>query len=197
MTSEQARELARQTLSPERFHHTECVAKAARALAKRYGADEERCALAAFLHDILKERDKADLLKMIEDSAIIDDKLVRDCPGIYHAFAGGVYVRETLGLDEEIGNAVMYHTTGRAGMSKLEKIVMLADYMSEDRDFRGVDEVRVIAERSLDEACFMSIRNLLVHVIKNMHTVNVKSIESYNWLKKELKEQGVELHAQK
>ncbi|MEA5050864.1 MAG: bis(5'-nucleosyl)-tetraphosphatase (symmetrical) YqeK [Oscillospiraceae bacterium] len=197
MTSEQARQLAKDTLSPERFYHTECVAKAARELAVRYGADEERCALAAFLHDILKERDKADLLKIIEDSAIIDDKLVRDCPSIYHAFAGGAYVRETLGLDEEISNAVMYHTTGRAGMSKLEKIVMLADYMSADRDFKGVDEVREVAKTSLDRACFMSLRNLLIHVIKNMRTVNVKSIESYNWLLKELREQGEDLHVQK
>ena len=181
MTSNEARSFARENQSDERFNHTEGVARAAAMLAELYGEDVERAKRAAFLHDALKEWDKGDLLQMIRRSDIIDSKTVEDCPKIYHAFAGGVYAKETLGLDDETANAIMYHTTGRYGMSRLEKIVMLADYISEERDFKGVDEVRAAAKSSLDEACLMASRNLVIHLLIMYKKVNKYSIDAYNY----------------
>ncbi len=181
MTSEEARNLARQNQSDERFHHTECVARTAVELARRFGANEERAEIAALLHDLLKEREKTDLLQIIEGSAIIDTDTVRDCPKVYHAFAGGIYARETLGLDEEVSNAILFHTTGRYGMSLLEKVVFMADYISEDRDFSGAAEVRELAKTSLDEACLHAARNLISHLVKNYRFVNRYSLDAYNY----------------
>lgn len=182
MTCEQARALAKSTLSAERFYHTECVAKAAVELAHRFGENAERAELAALLHDIVKERDKADLLQMMKGSAIIDYVLIEPCPSLYHAFAGGIYVHDELGLDMQIADAVRYHTTGRENMTLLEKVVYLADYISDDRDFGGVDEVRKIAETSLDEAVFIALRNGLMHLFKQYRYANVESVKAYNQL---------------
>lgn len=181
MTSEEARALARKNQSDERFHHTECVAKAAKELAERYGCDVEKARTAAFLHDLLKEWDKDDLLQIIEGSDIIDTETVRACPKVYHAFAGGIYARETLRTGNDVANAVLYHTTGRYGMSLLEKIVFMADYISEDREFRGAEEVREIAQTSLDEACLCAARNLMIHLIKGYKYVNRYSLDAYNY----------------
>lgn len=180
MTTEQARKLARESQSDERFYHTECVARAAVSLAGRYGADPERAELAALLHDILKERDKADLLQMLRGSDIIDYAEIEPCPALYHSFAGGVYVHDELGLDMELADAVRYHTAGRAGMTLLDKVVFLADYISDDRDFRGVDEVRAIARDSLDEAVFTALRNGLIHLFKKYLYVFPPAVRAYN-----------------
>ena len=180
MTTDEARKLARASQSDERFYHTECVAKAAVMLAGRYGADAERAELAALLHDILKERDKADLLQMLRGSAIIDFTEIEPCPALYHSFAGGIYVHDVLGLDMEIADAVRYHTAGRVGMTLLDKIVFLADYISDDRDFRGADEVRAIAQTSLNEAVFTALRNGLAHLFRKNLYVYPPAVRAYN-----------------
>ncbi len=180
MTSEEARKLARASQSDERFYHTECVARAAQALAVRYGGDIERAGVAALLHDILKEREKADLLQMLRGSDIIDYTEVEPCPALYHSFAGGIYVHDALGLDMEIADAVRYHTAGRVGMTLLDKIVFLADYISDDRDFRGVDEVRAMAQQSLDEAVLTALRNGLIHLFKKYRYVYPPAVRAYN-----------------
>lgn len=175
-----AQRLAKETLSPERYTHTEYVVAAAKELAQRYGADLERAQLAAWLHDILKENHQDDLLQRIQGSDIINVTHAHEIPPLWHAYAGGLYVLEELGLDEEIANAVMYHTSGRAGMSLLEKVVFMADYVSADREFSGVAEVRKRAETSLDDACLMALRNGIVHICKMGRLIDINSIYAFN-----------------
>ncbi|MEG0832810.1 MAG: bis(5'-nucleosyl)-tetraphosphatase (symmetrical) YqeK [Oscillospiraceae bacterium] len=192
MTKEEAKNLARLKLSDERFYHTECVAQAACKLAQMYGGDSERAMTAAYLHDILKETPLDDLLKIIKSSDIISYKAVEDSTSLWHAYAGGIWVKTELLLDDEIADAVMYHTSGRANMTLLGKIVFLADYISEDRDFRGTDEVRAIAKSSINDACKTALRNQLIHLIKQGRTIDLNSVAAFNYfLKLEvLKENG-------
>ncbi|MEG0750468.1 MAG: bis(5'-nucleosyl)-tetraphosphatase (symmetrical) YqeK [Oscillospiraceae bacterium] len=181
MTSNEARKQAKAQLSEERFYHTECVARAAEELAQRFGADVERSRTAAYLHDILKERNRDDLLQMLRRSDIINSMLIERCPALWHSFAGGEYVENELGCDREIADAVRYHTAGRVDMTLLDKIVFLADYISEDRDFRGADEVREIAKDSLESACMTALRNGLIHLFKQYKFVNASSVDAYNY----------------
>jgi len=180
MTPEKAKDLAREALSDKRFYHTECVAAMAKELAERYGCDTEDALVAGFLHDLLKEREKADLLQMIKASAIIEAEEIERCPALYHAFAGGIYARDVLGVKPAIADAISYHTTGRAGMTKLEKITYLADYISADRCFPGVEEVREKAEKSLDLALFAAMRNQLIHLAGSGKYIDVNSVAAYN-----------------
>ena len=180
MTPAEAKRLAESTLSAERFYHTCCVADAARELAKRYGLDAEKAELAAFLHDILKERPHADLLQILGGSAIMDGELSNVYPPLLHAYAGGVYVERELGLGRDIADAVRYHTAGRADMTPLEKAVFLADYISADRAFRGAEEVRDMAFRSMDAACLAALRNSLTHLLKLGRCIDLNSIRAFN-----------------
>ena len=179
--ADEARALARSAQSDERFYHTCCVADAAETLARRYGADPEKARTAGYLHDILKERDSADLLQILRGSDIIDFTKIERCPALWHSFAGGVYVEKELGCDRETADAVRYHTAGRAAMTLMDKVVFLADYISADRDFKGVEEVRALAETSLDRACLTALRNGLIHLFKKYRFVNVDSVEAYNY----------------
>ena len=182
MNIDRAREFAKQALSDGRFYHTECVAKAALQLAQKHGIDGQKAVIAAYLHDILKERDEADLLQRLKASDIINFANIEKSPATWHAYAGGLYVRDELGLDEDIANAVMYHTAGRAGMRGLEKVIFIADYISEDREFLGVPEVRELAQTSLDEACVIALRNSIVHICKKFRHIDINSVEAFNEL---------------
>ena len=191
MTPMQARRLARQRLSDERFIHSECVAAAAGTLALRFGADRDRAVTAAWLHDILKEEPKELLLQRMQSSDIMRDEEIIPNDALWHSYAGGIYVLEELCLDREIADAVMYHTAGRSGMSLLEKVIFLSDYISEDRDYRGVDEVRELAEHSLDEACLMALRNAIVHICKLGRHIDINSVRAFNEL---VGDRSIKLH---
>lgn len=180
MTPEEAKTLAKARLSKERFYHTACVAKAAEQLAGRHGVDVQKALVAAWLHDILKEADPRDLLQRIKGSDIMNASQIMRIPSVWHAYAGGLYVGRELGLEDDIANAVMMHTTGRAGMTALEKVILLADYTSADRTFKGVDEVRELANISLDKACAAAIRNGIIHVCKAGKPIDIHSVYAYN-----------------
>ncbi len=184
MTVIEAKELAKQKLSQERFYHTECVAKAAEQLSLKVGYDKDMAIVAAYLHDILKEIPKNDLLQILSVGDIIAKNDLEASSPVWHAFAGGEYVVESLSLSSDIGDAVRYHTTARSNMTTLEKIVYLADYISEDRDFGGVVEVREAAEHSIDKAILLSLRNQICHLAKLGKHINKHSVEAFNYFLK-------------
>ena len=132
--------LVQTTLSNKRCRHVLNVRETAVKLAKQYGADVRRCEIAALLHDITKEMERGKQLQMLEASGIMSDMVVLKSPPLYHAYTGAIYVEKTLGIaDETVLNAIRYHTVARAGMSKEEKIVYLADAISKDRSYSGVE----------------------------------------------------------
>ena len=100
---------------------------------------------------------------------------------VLHAFAGGLYVKRELKLSDEISDAVMYHTTGRAGMSLMEKIVFLADLISEERDFDGVEKLRDLAEKDLDAACLEALGINIRHIVDKGFFIIGYTIDAYNW----------------
>lgn len=120
--------------------------------------------MAGILHDICKNMSQQEQLQWMQKSAIIwDDNLLKQ-PPVWHGFAGAEYIRQVLGIeDEEIINAVRYHTIARAGMSRLEQIIYLADLTSKERDYPDVDRMRQIAERSLQEG----MREALAFAVEN------------------------------
>ena len=141
-------EAIRPFLSEKRYHHSLCVAEAAEELARQYGADEEKAWIAGILHDILKETPGEEQLRMLDGFGIALTDLERSAPKLWHAITGAAYLEHTLHIqDREILDAVRYHTTGRADMTLLEKILFVADYTSADRQFDGVDRLRSLARK--------------------------------------------------
>ena len=167
------KKIIRERMGDYRFSHSVNVAKEAKKLAKHYGADENKAEIAGILHDITKEMPKEQQLQIIIDSGIILDNVQLHAPKLWHGMSGSIVVRDELGIDDEdILNAIRYHTTGRAGMSLLEKVIFTADFTSEERTYSGVATMRKKSKKSLEEAMLygyqftfkdLSKRQLAIH----------------------------------
>ena len=169
-----------QKLSPERYAHSLAVAERAAQLAKIYGEDEEKAYTAGLLHDIMKDAEPREQLQLLEKYGIILNRTEMMAPKIWHSFAGAVYVKEMLHIDDEqLYNAIYYHTTGRAGMSRFEMLIYLADSTSSDRSFEGVEELRTISEHSLSEGMKWMLKSTVERLRGQNKTVSPQSEEAY------------------
>lgn len=143
MTRQEMREAIRPLMSEERYRHSLGVEKEAERLARRWGEDPEKAAIAGILHDCCKEMPLPEALQIMRRSAIMTEIDFREQPQLIHGFAAAEILGRYGVRDKDIENAVRYHTTGRAGMSRLEKIVYLADLTEEGRHYP--DEPRCAA----------------------------------------------------
>ncbi|MBQ1838989.1 MAG: bis(5'-nucleosyl)-tetraphosphatase (symmetrical) YqeK [Ruminococcus sp.] len=164
-----------------RFTHSCNVAEEAVILARLYGADAEKAYVAGILHDITKEISKEEQLQIIADGGIILDNVQKNAPKLWHAVSGSAYVRLRLGIeDEDILNAIRYHTTGRANMSLLEKIIYTADYTSKERSYPGADVMREKSRRSLEEAMMFSCQFTLQKLSSQEAAIHPDQLFCYN-----------------
>ena len=130
-------------LTQKRFEHSLNVSEEAVKLAKKYGADTEKAELAGLLHDILKDTPPEKQLKILADFGIIMRDVELSAKKFWHAISGAVYIKHVLHIeDEDVYNAVRYHTTGRKNMTLLEKVIFIADFISKDRNYPGVEDMR-------------------------------------------------------
>ncbi|MBR5438006.1 MAG: nicotinate (nicotinamide) nucleotide adenylyltransferase [Clostridia bacterium] len=176
--------ILREKLDDYRFIHSLNVADSAKTLASMYGENEERAYFAGLLHDIMKNENDADMLKIIEKGDIILSRIEKSNPKLWHAIAGEAYLRTELGIDdEEILSAVRYHTTGKAGMSRFEKIIYVADYISAERNYPDVGVMRRLScETGLDEACLYSLQYTLKALSAKETVIHPDSLDFYNEL---------------
>ena len=143
----------RERLSDYRFKHSVNVSREAVRLAVKYGGDVEKAELAGLLHDVMKDAGKKEQLELMEKYGVKLNEVEQNAPKLWHAIAGAVYVKRVLKIrDKDIVNAVRYHTTARTEMSLLEKIIYIADYTSEERDYKGVEKMRKASNVSLEYA---------------------------------------------
>lgn len=182
-TEEQLLEILRRRLTTYRLEHSLAVAREARRLALRYGANPERAYRAGLLHDILKDTDTAEQLQMAENFGILFDEVEQHAPQLWHARLGAVFCERILGIrDEEICSAIRYHTTGRAGMTLLEEILFVADLTAEGRQYPDVATVRQLADRSLDEASVYILRFLIRDLKSKGRAVHPDTEAALAWL---------------
>jgi predicted HD superfamily hydrolase involved in NAD metabolism len=162
LNREELLKIVESLLPTARYQHTLGVMKTALSLATRYGADQQKAEAAAILHDYAKFRPLDEMRQIIQSEPDIPNDLLDYNHELWHAFVGAVLVREELGItDQDILNAIRYHTTGRPGMSPLEKVVFLADYIEPGRRFPGVDDVRSLAEDDLDQAIILALKRTI------------------------------------
>lgn len=181
MTDEQYIEIIRGRLTEKRFHHSLEVAKEARRLAEKYGADPAKAYTAGLLHDILKNTDGNAQLQILKDFGILQDDVEKQAPKLWHAHSGAVFLQHVLGVeDEEIITAVRYHTTARAGMSLLEKVLYLADFTSADRDYPDVDEMRRQVEIGLAPAMEYALCYSICDLVAQKRAIHPDTVAAYN-----------------
>jgi predicted HD superfamily hydrolase involved in NAD metabolism len=180
MERSEALKIVKPHLTEHRYQHTIGVMDTAVMLAGKYQADVKKAEIAAIFHDYAKFRPKEEMRKIIQEQNM-PSALLNYSSELLHAPVGAYLVKTEVGInDEEILKAIRYHTTGRIGMSLLEKIIFLADYIEPNRAFPGVEEVRKTAEQSLEEAVLQALRNTVQFLMKQKQLIFPETIAAYN-----------------
>jgi nicotinate-nucleotide adenylyltransferase len=174
--------VVRMNLGDYRFRHSLGVADCAVRLAQKYGADEKKAYTAGLLHDVMKDKSPDELLDLIENKYHYPlSEVEKSNHKLFHAIAGALYVKNELGVeDEEIFNAIRYHTTGRKNMSLLEKVIYIADFISPDRQYNGVERMREKADISLETAMEEGLQFTIIELSEKLLPVHPDSIDAYN-----------------
>lgn len=188
MSIKEIKDILKIRLSKKRYTHSLNVADAAVKLAEKYGGDCEKVCLAGLVHDICKEIPSEEQLKMALGCSRRVCEAEAKIPALYHAPAGSWYCENVLHIhDEDILNAVRYHTAGRADMSLTEEIVYLADLISEDRSYKDVGKMRRLAFDDLKAAMLEAVSFSLEDVISKGSLIPDSSFEAYNYYAELLK----------
>lgn len=170
-------------LSSERFNHCQMVAKAAKSLAIRYGEDRQKAEIAGILHDIVKEKGKKYLLHIMEDCGVSLSELEKNTPQIWHSIAGALYCEKYLGIeDKQIINSIKYHTTASRDMTVFEKIIYMADCVSDDRKHKDVNIERELVKVDLDRALLFQLKKCITLLCEREVLIHPKTFECYNQL---------------
>ena len=151
-------------------------------LAKRWGANEEDAARAGILHDITKAIDGPLQLTLCEAYGKILSDFSRKYPKTLHALTGSMVAERIFGENEEVVSAIEWHTTGKADMTLLQKIIYVADYMEPCRNFPGVEDLRTLAYNDMDAALKLGLEMTLEHLKKQGAEVSPESREALAWL---------------
>ncbi len=171
MQIEHLLEAVRQELPAPRFEHTLRVQKLAVKFAQRMGIDKDRTSIAAILHDYCKFWPKEKLVSWIRKYKLPDDLLDYHSE-LWHAPVGAEVAARHFGImDEEILQAIRYHTTGRPCMSTLEKIIFLADLLEPGRRFPGVEELRSDADRDIDWAVWKALDHTICYLVERRQKI--------------------------
>lgn len=176
-------------LSKKRFIHTLGVVNSAMYLAKKYGANIEDAHLAALLHDCAKEIPLLEMRDLVADLPCDQDML--HSGALLHGLAGMVLANTQYGVtNPDILEAIRVHTTGKENMSKLDKIIFLADYIEPNRKFPGVNDIRLAAEQSLDAGVLCGFDMTIRHLIDSGDLIYPLTILSRNDLLRHMKKGG-------
>lgn len=165
MNREQIIAYVREQMPERRWMHTLGVMETAVRLAERYGADPVKADLAAILHDVAKYWPAERQRELIEKHQLYPDMLDYDVQ-LLHSHIGAHVAETQFGItDAEVLDAIRFHTSGRAGMTLLDKIVCLADYIEPGRNFPGVDRIRELADQSLERALIAGFDSTIQYLI--------------------------------
>lgn len=172
----------KKALDASRYAHTLGVEQTAREMARIFGEDEEKAALAGLLHDCAKCLTLTQMIKAAR--GVKPDAVMMESKALMHSVAGMCMAQEIYGVEDPgVLSAIRWHTTGRAGMTKLEKIIYLADMIEPNRKmFDGLPGLREACMRDLDEAMHMALRMSLEHVSsqgKTLHPDTLAALRSY------------------
>ncbi len=158
-TEDEIKAVLKNRMNEHRYAHSLNVAERAKELALKYGADPEKAYFAGLVHDICKGISNEEQLAIIEKYGEPISLSTRNSPNLWHSVAGAVWLEHEFGVtDRDVLNAVKYHTSGRAGMSILEKVVYMADLTSAERNYPDIEYNRNLTDRDIDMGIAFSIR---------------------------------------
>ena len=186
LTPEELRPIALSYLKPKRMPHVLGTEQEAAFLAEKYGADVTAARIAALLHDCTKKLDLPQQLSLCRHYAIPLDEMERNYLKLLHSKTGAAVARDRFGVSDEIYNAIFYHTTGKADMTLLEKIIYLADYIEPSRSFPGVEELRTAVHEDLDRGLCRALADSIVELQGYGSPVHPNTQEALSYIQREI-----------
>ncbi|NGP62220.1 bis(5'-nucleosyl)-tetraphosphatase (symmetrical) YqeK [Paenibacillus thiaminolyticus] len=188
LTRQQLIESVQAQMPAARWQHTQGVMDTAVILARRFGADPEKADLAAILHDVAKYWTTDRMERVIREENLPPVLLEYD-KQLWHAPVGAVVAARDYGVqDEEVLDAIRYHTSGRAPMTLLDKIVCLADYIEPGRDFPGVDRIRELAGQDVNLALIAGFDSTIGFLLSQRRRIFPLTVTARNRLIEELEQ---------
>jgi len=182
MNIEQMTEKLKSVLKEDRFEHSILVMEEAVKLAQHYGADVEKARISGLLHDCAKNYCAEQLYQICDKFGVVLDYTAKNEPGLLHAFAGAHILKSEYGIDdEEIFDAVFYHTVGKPDMSLLTKIIFIADCTEPSRKAPWVDEVRSVVYQDIDAALIIQLDNTIKNVLRKGTLLHTNTIDTRNF----------------
>jgi predicted HD superfamily hydrolase involved in NAD metabolism len=165
MNIEELKEMLGKNINPRLLCHCIGTMEEAERIALKYGADPEKAKKAGLLHDCAKSKGS-------------------DSDNLLHSKKGAQLARTLYNIDDdEILDAIRFHTTGREGMTLLEKIIFIADKIEPSRNYEGVEELRSLAYKDIDEAIILSLTNTINYVKKRNLHLDDDSVKTLEFLK--------------
>jgi len=164
-----------------RLAHIRGTEETAAKLALRWGADEEKLRRAAILHDCTKYLTMEEHLALCAQYGMELDEMERTTEKLLHSKTGALKARYMFGEDGEVYDAILYHTTARAGMSLAEKIIYIADYIEPNRDFPEVEALRAAAFENLDRAMAMGTLLSIQEMEERGREIHHNTLEAYEY----------------
>lgn len=172
-------------INEKRYTHSMNTAIEAAALAKKYGADENKAYIAGLLHDAAKGLPSSSLISIAAENGVEVDEYEMNNPELMHGKIGAAIVSRELGIkDEDILSAIKWHTTGHENMSLLEKIIYLADIIEPGRNFPETEALRKLAYKDIDEAMLKGLWHVMGFVKEKGLTLHPNSVLAYEYIKK-------------
>ena len=173
-------------LSEKRYNHSVGVMKKAEELAKIYGIDVNKAKLVGLAHDIGKELIREEKLKYIEQNNIEIDETEIINVGLLHAKIGADICKKRYNFDEEMQDAIKYHTTGNENMNLLAKIIFVADKIEENRKYenenrmKALEEARKLSVDDINKALLYLIDESIVYTTQKKELIHIDSIKTRN-----------------
>ncbi len=168
-------------LDPKRVAHVNGVESQAVRLAEYWGEDLYSAAEAGILHDITKSLKKEKQLKLCKKYGIMLENAEIENPALLHARTGAALARDCFGVSDAVYEAIRWHTTGKPNMTRLEKIIYLADYTEPTRDFEGLEELRKLCFEDLDKAMALGLGMSLDEIRTRGKEPFRDTVEAYDW----------------
>ena len=170
-------------ISDKRYKHIIGVIESSKKLAERYSINKKKVFIAAALHDIAKEIhiNGRDLKKIFKN-----DRYLIKIPPVWHSFIGSLIAKERFKItDNEILDAIKYHTTGHPEMNEIAKIIFIADFIEPGRKYKECIDVRkkLKGKMELDKILLLVLEKKLIYLINNNKIIHPYAINLWNKLR--------------
>ena len=167
----------------KRLPHIKGTEETAAALAAFWGLSPEKARRAAILHDCTKYLELDDQLRLCRQYGVELDELEQQAVKLLHAKTGACIARDIFGEPDEVYQAIFWHTTAKADMTLLEKIIYIADYIEPNRDFEGVEELRRLAYEDLDRALLLGVETTIQEMWDRRLPIHTNTLRARDWLR--------------